>query len=187
MFYTVTAHYAISHLLFMTVFLKISKMHMFFIPIIYFPIFLINTMSSIQTISIIQGSHLFHHITYIYNVINPTHFCHSGQSCLSLHHIYMTCHTCHQSNSFVPSMAVMSFITSHIYDMSSIQLISTIHGSHVSHHITYMTCHTCHQSNSFPPSTAVMSFITSQIYDMSSIQLISAIHSSHVFHHITFI
>ena len=146
----------------MTVFLKISKMHMFFIPIIYFPIFLINTMSSIQTISIIQGSYLFHHITYIYAMW-------SIQLISAIHSSYVFHHT------------------SHIYDMSSIQLISAIHGSHVFNQNTYMwhvihvihvinpthLCHpwqsclsshhiymTCHQSNSFLPSTAVMSFIT---------------------------
>ena len=157
---------------------------MFFIPITYFPIFLINTMSSIQTISIIQGSYLFHHITYIYAMW-------SIQLISAIHSSYVFHHT------------------SHIYDMSSIQLISAIHGSHVFNQNTYSIwhvinptrlCHpqqsclsshhtymTCHQSNSFPPSTAVMSFITSHIYDRSSIQLISAIHGSHVFHHITYI
>ena len=73
------------------------------------------------------------HIYTLYNVINPTHFCHPQQLCLSSHHIYdMSC-------------------------MSSIQLICAIHGSHVFHHITYMTCHQC---NSFVPSMTVISFMT---------------------------
>ena len=69
----------------------------------------------------------------------------------------------------------MAFITSHIYDMSSIELISAIHGRHVFHDISCMHI-TCHQTNSFHPSMAVMSFIT-YIW-----HVINPTHFSHPFH-----